>query len=126
MQCIHFGDLKIQNEDKKIEQEQIQTLGFYECLYYNVNMIKYESSVIKAIKKREIPKNIIQNIHNAFISLDITKDLNLFDIKKMKENYKRDYYRLRKGKYRAVFYIEEGNLFVVYIGKREEVYELWE
>ncbi|TVR30805.1 MAG: hypothetical protein EA404_11725 [Spirochaetaceae bacterium] len=37
----------------------------------------------------------------------------------------RTYYRLRKGKYRAAFYVED-DLFVVYIGKRDEVYRLWE
>ena len=39
------------------------------------------------------------------LSIELTKDLNLFNIKKMKGDYKRDYYRLRKGKYRAI--IEE-------------------
>ena len=60
-------------------------------MYYNVNMVRYELTVRKAIKKGDIPKNIVKNIHNAFISLDTTKDLNLFDIKKMKGNYKHDY-----------------------------------
>ena len=42
---------------------------------------------------------------NAFLSLDLTKDLGLFDIKKIKGNFDREYYRLRKGKYKAIFYI---------------------
>jgi len=60
------------------------------------------------------------------LSIELTQDFNLFDIKKMKGDYKRDYYRLRKGKYRAIFYIENKDIYVVYIGKREEVYNLWE
>jgi len=52
--------------------------------------------------------------------------LELFDIKKMKGIFKREYYRLRKGKYRAIFYIENKNIWVIHIGKREEVYEEWE
>ena len=44
----------------------------------------------------------------------------------MKGDYKRDYYRLRKGKYRAIFYIEATNFYVISIAKREEVYKQWE
>lgn len=89
-------------------------------------MIYYEHRVKKLFQKDIIPKNILWRFHNAFLSIELTKDLNLFDIKKMKGEYKRSYYRLRKGKYRAIFYFENKNTFVVYIGKREEVYNLWE
>jgi mRNA interferase RelE/StbE len=44
----------------------------------------------------------------------------------MKGNYRRDYYRLRKGKYRAIFYIDNNDFYIIYIGKREEVYDLWQ
>ncbi len=88
-------------------------------------MILYEKEVRKAVKKGDVPKQVIKLFHHAFQSLDLTKDLNLFDIKKMKGNNKRDYYRLRKGKYRALFYIDNDNYHVIYIGKREEVYETW-
>jgi mRNA interferase RelE/StbE len=89
-------------------------------------MIYYEKSVKKAVAKGDIPKQILKLFHNALLSIDLTNDLNLFDIKKMKGNYKRDYYRLRKGKFRAIFYTENHDFFVVYIGKREEVYDLWQ
>ena len=95
-------------------------------MYYNVYMIYYEDKVIKLIKKGNIPKNIIKRFHNAFLSLALTKDLTLFDIKKMKGDYKRDYYRLRKGKYRAIFYFDKKDIYIIYIGKREEVYDLWQ
>lgn len=89
-------------------------------------MIYYEKSIQKSYKKGEIPKRILELFHNAFLSLDLTKDMNLFDIKKIKGNYKREYYRLRKGKYRAIFYISENDFYVIYTGKREEVYEKWQ
>ncbi|MBP7553296.1 MAG: hypothetical protein KA885_07700 [Spirochaetes bacterium] len=89
-------------------------------------MIFYEAKVEKAVKKGEIPKNIFKNIHNVFLSLDLTKDINLFDIKKMKGNYSKDYFRLRKGKFRAIFYLENNDIYVIYIGKREEAYDLWQ
>jgi len=95
-------------------------------MYYNVNMIYYEEQIKKIVKKGEIPLNIFNNIHNAFIAMDVTKDLNLFDIKKLKGEYKKNYFRLRKGKYSAIFDIEKGDFYVIYIGKREEVYDSWQ
>ena len=89
-------------------------------------MLHYEGRIKKLFQKGIIPKNIIRRFHNVFLSIELTKDLNLFDIKKMKGDYKRDYYRLRKGKYRAIFYFENRDIYVAYIGRREEVYNLWE
>jgi len=89
-------------------------------------MIFYEKSVQKNFKKGEIPERIMILFHNAFLSLDLTKDLGLFDIKKIKGNFYREYYRLRKGKYRAIFYMLNDNLYIIYIGKREEVYDKWQ
>lgn len=88
-------------------------------------MVLYLDKINKIIKKKEIPENIIKRFHNAFLSIDLTKDLGLFDIKRIKGNYSKEYYRLRKGKYRAIFYMEDDNIYVIYIGKREEVYESW-
>jgi len=53
-------------------------------------------------------------------------DLSIFDIKRLRTSGKRNYYRLRKGKYRAIFYIENKNYYVISIAKREEVYREWE
>jgi mRNA-degrading endonuclease RelE of RelBE toxin-antitoxin system len=39
-----------------------------------------------------------------------TKDLNLFDIKKLVSDSSVNYYRLRKGKYRVVFKIEDEDI----------------
>jgi mRNA interferase RelE/StbE len=91
-------------------------------------MVKYIEEVLKRVKKGLIPKEIFVHFNNAFISLDVTKDLTLFDIKQLKisEETKRTYYRLRKGKYRAIFYIEELDIFVIAIDKREEVYKRWQ
>ena len=50
----------------------------------------------------------------------------MFDVKRMKGDYKRQYFRMLKGKYRAIFYIEKNDIYVVYSCKREEVYDLWE
>ncbi|WP_255819008.1 hypothetical protein [Treponema putidum] len=46
------------------------------------------------------------------MSLDLTKDLNLFDIKQLKVSGEKTkiYYRLRKGRFRSIFYLEEENI----------------
>jgi mRNA interferase RelE/StbE len=89
-------------------------------------MVYYENEVKKAVKKGILPKEVFKRFNNIFIALDTTGDLGLFDIKKLKSSEKRTYYRLRKGKYRAIFYIENKNYYVINIAKREEVYKRWE
>jgi len=91
-------------------------------------MVKYLDEVIKRVKKGLIPKDMFLHFNNAFISLDVTKDLSLFDIKQLKtsEETNRIYYRLRKSKYRAIFYIELNDIYVVALDKREEVYKKWQ
>jgi len=88
-------------------------------------MIFYEKAVQKSYSKGEIPERTMKLIHNAFLSLDMTKDLELFDVKKIKGNYKRVYYRLRKGKYRALFYYFKKDIYAINISKRDEVYKRW-
>ena len=44
----------------------------------------------------------------------------------MKGDHPCEYYRLRKGKYRAIFYYNKDDIYVIFIGKREEVYDIWE
>lgn len=89
-------------------------------------MIYYSDELGKRIKKKNLPENIFIHFDNAFQALMLTKDFNLFDIKKIKGvESERNYYRLRKGKYRAIFYMEEENIYVITIDKREEVYKKW-
>ncbi len=91
-------------------------------------MIRYYKDILKKIKKGQIPKEIFVHFNNAFCSLDLTKDLSLFDIKQLRtsEEKTRNYYRLRKGKYRSIFYLEEDDIVVIAIDKREEVYKKWQ
>jgi mRNA interferase RelE/StbE len=91
-------------------------------------MIRYDEEIVKRIGKGLIPQEIFLHIDNAFTAIDITKDLNLFDIKqvKMSKETSRIYYRIRKGKYRALFYIEENDIWVVALDKREDIYRKWQ
>ena len=47
-------------------------------------MIKYLDEILKKLKKGLLPKEIFIHLNNAFIALDLTKDLDLFDIKQLK------------------------------------------
>ncbi|MCL2129774.1 MAG: hypothetical protein FWH35_05405 [Treponema sp.] len=60
--------------------------------------------------------------------MDITKDLSLFDTKQLKMSKEKDriYYRLRKGKYRAIFFVENNDILVVALDKREDIYRKWQ
>ena len=89
-------------------------------------MVFYEEHVKKTVAKGSLPQDIFERFNNVFIALDTTRDFSLFDIKKLKSSEKRTYYRVRKGKYRAIFYTEKNNYFVISIAKREEVYDKWE
>ena len=97
-------------------------------MYYIVYVIKYTEDIARRISKGLIPQDIFQHINNVFTAIDITKDLRLFDIKqlKMSAETSRIYYRLRKGKYRAIFYIENGDIMVVALDKREDIYRKWQ
>ena len=83
---------------------------------------------MKRVDKGLIPYDIFLHINNAFTAIDITKDLNLFDIKqlKMSRDANRIYYRLRKGKYRALFYMEDNDIMVIALDKREDIYRKWQ
>jgi mRNA interferase RelE/StbE len=89
-------------------------------------MVRYEQDVLKAVQKGKISKELFAHFSHVFDALDRTRDFRLFDIKKLKGGHERDYYRLRKGSYRAVFYVQQGDLWVATIGHRQEVYKKWE
>jgi mRNA interferase RelE/StbE len=89
-------------------------------------MVRYDENIAKRIGKKLIPTDVFTHLNNAFRAIDLTKDLRLFDIKQLKVSAGRIYYRLRKGKYRAIFYIEDDDILVVALDKREEVYKKWQ
>ncbi|MCL2381265.1 MAG: hypothetical protein FWC64_06690 [Treponema sp.] len=91
-------------------------------------MVRYVEDIVKRIGKGLIPQDIFLHINNAFTAIDVTKDLSLFDIKqlKMSKETNRIYYRLCKRKYRAIFYVENDNIMIVALDKREDIYRKWQ
>jgi mRNA interferase RelE/StbE len=88
-------------------------------------MVYYDEDIRKDIKKCILSKEIVKLFIHVFESIDSTKDLNLFDIKKLVSDSSVNYYRLRKGKYRAIFRMENEDIYVLVIAKRSEVYRKW-
>ena len=91
-------------------------------------MVRYADDIVKRISKGLISQDIFLHINNTFTAIDTTKDLGLFDIKqlKMSKETNRIYYRLRKGKYRAIFYVENDDIMVIALDKREDIYRKWQ
>ena len=91
-------------------------------------MVRYAEDIVKRISKGLIPQDIFVHINNAFTAIDMSGDMNLFDVKQLKLSGEtgRIYYRLRKGKYRAIFYIENDCLMVIALDKREDIYRKWQ
>ena len=88
-------------------------------------MVFFDSDVRKSIKKGSLPREVAKLFKTTFDVLDTTGDLNLFDIKQLTSNSEKVFYRLRKGKYRAIFILEDDNIYVLAISKRDEVYKKW-
>ena len=64
------------------------------------DVVKIGELVVRALKKRVLPLSIYENFYKTFCLLDREKDLSLFDVKPVGE----DFHRMRKGKYRAIFH----------------------
>ena len=89
-------------------------------------MIEYNKDILKAVAKGKIPEKIFLQIHHCFQAIEKIGDLSIFDIKKIKGDYQFDYFRLRKGNYRSIFYMENKNIRVIALEHRSEVYKKWQ
>lgn len=88
-------------------------------------MILYSAEILKAVKKGSLPEKIFLQIHHCFQAIERVGDLTIFDVKLIKGDYGRTYYRLRKGQYRAIFYFEKPDIRVAVLEHRSEVYRQW-
>ena len=89
-------------------------------------MLIIEDTVKKTLKKHLVPKHIYVNIYNALTTVDEIKNVDLFDITDMQDQYQKykyHYYRIKKGNYRGIFYFDGDNTHLYAMGKRETVYD---
>lgn len=87
--------------------------------------VLYRKLVRKRIEKRKLPQQLWHDFRDAFSSLAMTMNFRLFDIKKLTTKGSIAYYRLRIGKYRALFRFDALAIYVEDIAPRAEVYRAW-
>lgn len=89
-------------------------------------MVEYAKDVLKEVGKGKVPEKVFLQVHHCFEAIEFVGDLTIFDIKQIKGEYKQNYYRLRKGQYRAIFYFEGKSIKVIALEPRSEVYKKWQ
>ena len=87
--------------------------------------VLYGKPVRKRVEKRKLPRQIWADFRDAFLSLAVTMNFRLFDIKKLTVKGPLAYYRLRIGKCRALFHFDQTAIYVEDIAPRPEVYRTW-
>ncbi len=90
-------------------------------------MLVIEKRLLKKVAKCLIPKQKYEDFKEALKLVDETKDLALFDILRIQDQHNKYihiYYRMKKGKYRAIFYFENDNTYFYDMGKRETIYKV--
>ncbi len=89
-------------------------------------MVRWTESTLKSIEKNKIPEKTFHQIAKCFEAIDKVGDIAIFDTKRIKGNYEKEYYRLRKGNYRAIFHFEKKDIVIIDIRHRKEIYRKWE
>ena len=85
--------------------------------------ILYSKKIAKDIERHKIPKEVWVDFKDAFESFARNGNFRLFDIKKLVNKGPRVYYRLRVRNYRALFHMDDQNIFVEDIGPRGGIYK---
>ncbi len=88
--------------------------------------VRYRKSVVKRIQKHQLPKEIWEDFRDAFQALAKSRNMRLFDIKKMMIKGPYIYFRMRIRNYRALFHMDNQCIYVEDIGLRGEIYKQWQ
>jgi mRNA-degrading endonuclease RelE of RelBE toxin-antitoxin system len=85
--------------------------------------VLYGKSIAKKIEKHKLPQEIWIDFKDAFSSFAAHRNFRLFDIKKLTNKGPYVYYRMRIRGYRALFHMDNENIYVEDIGPRGDVYK---
>ncbi len=85
--------------------------------------VLYSRTVAKRVQKHRLPKEVWTDFRDAFDSFARTRNFRLHDIKKLINKGPFAYYRLRIRGYRALFHMDDRNIYVEDIGPRGEIYK---
>ena len=84
--------------------------------------VVYSKWIVKKIQKHKLPKEAWIDFRDAFESFSKNKNFRLFDMKKLTTKGPHVYYRIRLRDYRALFHMDDQNIYVEDIGTRGEIY----
>ena len=84
--------------------------------------VLYSKKVGKDAERNKIPKEVWVDFKDAIESFARTRNFRLFDIKKLTIKGPHVYYRLRVRSYRALFHMDDQNIYVEDIGPRGGIY----
>lgn len=85
--------------------------------------VVYSRLVHKKVVKGKIAIEIWEDFKHAFDSFSKHLNFRIFDIKKLIVKNESVYYRLRLGKYRALFRMDQHRIYVENIGPRGGIYK---
>jgi mRNA interferase RelE/StbE len=88
-------------------------------------MVEYAKDILKDVKSGKVPHRTFLQIHHCFEAMEKVGDMTIFDVKPIKGDFERNYFRLRKGRYKAIFFFDHGNIKVIALEHRSEVYRQW-
>jgi len=83
----------------------------------------YSKRIGKDVERHKIPKEVWIDFKDAFESFAQNRNFRLFDIKKLTNKGPHVYYRLRVRSYRALFHMDDQNIYVEDIGPRGGIYK---
>jgi len=84
--------------------------------------VLYSKMIEKKIRRNQLPKEIWDDMRDAFEALAVSGNFRLFDVKKLVVKGPYIYYRLRIRTYRALFHMDKAFIYVEDVGPRGGVY----
>ncbi len=88
--------------------------------------VRYSAGVAKKVRKHQLSREIWEDFRDAFGALAASRNMRLFDIKKMVAKEPYVYFRLRIRNYRALFHMDDACIYVEDISPRGEIYKRWQ
>ncbi len=86
-------------------------------------MVLFGKIIAKKVKNHRIPKEVWIDFRDSFETFARTRNFRLFDIKKLVSKGPYVYYRLRIRTYRALFHMDDQDIYVEDIGPRGDIYK---
>lgn len=88
--------------------------------------VRYSKDIAKKVKRHQLPKEIWVDFRDAFDAFASSRNIRLFDIKRLVTKGPHVYFRLRIRNYRAIFHMDDQWIYVEEIRPRGEIYKRWQ